>query len=171
MGAIRKTALPDLALLQRYRVPGCYSDCYTTTVPERVSHSAFVKAFYTSWLFVVERVILKYVAAKPSTNAQADQLANGATEHFAAWQVEDRTDDQLLLTDFRGRTRSWLMTRTEPAGGTRLYFGSAVTPTNHGKTGEPTLGLGFRALLGFHRLYSRALLSCARRSLVQGQFE
>ncbi len=48
---------------------------------------------------------------------------------------------------------------------TRLYFGSAVVPKRDSKTGEPRLGTGFRALLGFHQLYSVALLRAARRAL------
>ena len=60
--------------------------------------------------------------------------------------------ERLLMCDVAGSTRSWLM--TAPAGkGTRLYFGSAVVRSRQG-------GL-FRALLGFHQLYSRILLRAA----------
>jgi hypothetical protein len=48
---------------------------------------------------------------------------------------------------------------------TRLYFGSAVVPTMNPRTGSVALGLGFTALLGFHRLYSRALLAAASYKL------
>ena len=44
---------------------------------------------------------------------------------------------------------------------TRLYFGSAVVPELDAKTGQSSYGFGFHALLGFHRLYSRALLRSA----------
>jgi hypothetical protein len=44
---------------------------------------------------------------------------------------------------------------------TRLYFGSAVVPERNAKTGRVSFGFGFHALLGFHRLYSRALLRSA----------
>ena len=73
---------------------------------------------------------------------------------FAAWRVEDRAEDQLLLCDLPGRTRSWLMAASE---GTRtlLYFGSAIVP----------LSPGYRALLGFHKLYSRVLLRAAKSRL------
>jgi len=67
------------------------------------------------------------------------------------------------MCDFQSRTRSWLM--VEPgAASTRLYFGSGIVPRVDRRTGEKRMGPGFRALLGFHKLYSRALLAtaCAR---------
>jgi hypothetical protein len=72
----------------------------------------------------------------------------------------------LLLCDFLGNTRSWLMIEPHHEGGmTRLYFGSAVVPNTSRRTGQRRLGLRFRALLGFHRRYSRALLTAARSRL------
>lgn len=128
------------------------------------SHSAFVEAFYTTALFKVERLILAWFVARPSTDLQARQLAEGSTDSFAAWRVEGRAPDQLLLTDFVGRTRSWLMVAPVPGANarTRLYFGSAVVPRGHAGKGPPRMGLAFHALLGFHKLYSRLLLRAAR---------
>jgi hypothetical protein len=106
--------------------------------------------------------------SKPSTDAQAKQLAAGAIDSFAAWHVEKRSNDQLLLSDFRGRTRSWLMVAPlEAVNGarTRLYFGSAVIPVQSARTGKNTLGVVFRGLLGFHRIYSEVLLYAAKSRL------
>ena len=47
------------------------------------------------------------------------------------------------------------------SAGTRLYFGSAVVPERNAKTGQAKYGFAFHAMLGFHRLYSRALLRSA----------
>jgi len=72
------------------------------------------------------------------------------------------------MCDLYGRTRSWLMVTpvtTYGGPGTRLYFGSAVIPVKSAKTGGLTLGPGFRALIGFHRMYSKALLHAARSPL------
>jgi hypothetical protein len=118
-------------------------------------------------VFKLERWLLAALVAKPSTDRQARELAQGRIVEFAAWRVERRDGGQLLLSDFRGRTRSWLM--AEPLTGgeqtrTRLHFGSAVVPVA-GSSGEPRLGFAFSALLGFHKLYSRILLSAARRRL------
>ena len=127
---------------------------------ERRFHAQYVEAFYTTWLFKLERWILKWALSRPSTDAQARELAAGALERFSAWRVEGRADNQLLMRDeFTGRTHSWLMTEAR-AGGTRLYFGSVVL-----RRGDGRLGGSFGLLLGFHKLYSRLLLGAARRRL------
>ncbi|MEZ5462275.1 hypothetical protein [Dokdonella sp.] len=158
---------PADALLGRYLVDGSYTDCFAAAVSGDVEHAEFVAAFYTTWLFKLERLILKLAAAKPSSDEEAIELGRGTRDHFAAWRVEDRSSNQLMLCDFTGRTRSWLMSvrdleQKEPS--TRLYFGSAVVPRIDPVTGKASMGTGFRLLLGFHKLYSRLLLraACAR---------
>ena len=51
------------------------------------------------------------------------------------------------------------------AAGTRLYFGSAVVPVVSRQSAKAEMGFAFRALLGFHKLYSRALLGAASARL------
>ncbi len=166
MTSIQACPLPDGALLGVYT--GCYTDCYAVDVPGAFTHAQFVSAFYTTWLFKLERLVLKWVVNKPSTDTQAAQLAAGEISSFAAWHVEQRAPGQLLMCDFQRRTRSWLMVAVQEAGAapvTRLYFGSAVVPVKDKKTGQLKMGKAFSALLGFHKLYSRALLSAARSRL------
>ncbi|MBL8488912.1 MAG: hypothetical protein JNK22_17750 [Rhodocyclaceae bacterium] len=155
--------VPAGALLSRYGDgggrQGGFADAYAVVVAGTVTHADYVAAFYTTPLFRVERAILRWLAGRPSTDADARALADGA-ERFAAWRVEARAADQVLLADFTGRTRSWLAVEAV-AGGTRLWFGSAVVP----RGGERGPGFPFAALLGFHRLYSRLLLGAARRRL------
>jgi hypothetical protein len=132
-----------------------------------VTHADYVAAFYTGALFKVERRLLAWFVARPSTDVQARQLADGTLDAFAAWTVEARATDQLLMCDFQGRTRSWLMVAPvdgSPTPCTRLYFGSAVVPAATESPDRDRRRLMFRALLGFHRAYSRALLgaACAR---------
>src|SRR5690606_27974393 len=110
--------------------------------PRAVSQAAYVHAFYTTPLFRAERLVLQWLASRPSTDLQARQLASGATEDFAAWCVEARTERQLLLRDVTGRTRSWLMAAPrggnddgDGRGGTRLYFGSAIVPVTDPRSG------------------------------------
>jgi hypothetical protein len=168
MATIRSCQLPPDALLNRYLVSGTYADCYVTEVRHRVSHAEFVEAFYTTAVFKLERLILRLFVARPSTDTQARQLARGELSAFAAWSVEGRAPNQLLLCDLSGRTRSWLMVAAPEKAdftGTRLYFGSAVVPARSLKTGRTSLGPVFSALLGFHRLYSRVLLRAAGRRL------
>ena len=161
--------IPTVALLGKYANSGTYTDCFAVDIARSVSHAEFVEAFYTGRLFKLERLLLRMFLSKPSTDLQARQLAAGELNEFAAWTVEARTEDQLLLRAIDGRTRSWLMvSTTDVPGGTRLYFGSALLPgrkTGNASTGKPTMGFAFKALLSFHNFYSRALLSAAARRL------
>ena len=168
MPRIHSCKLPSDALLSRYRESGAYTDCYCADVQGVVSHAEYVEAFYSTWLFKVERQLLEWLVSKPSTDAQATALAAGRIDAFAAWNVEARSAAQLLLTDFQGRTRSWLMSAAVDVSGvpgTRLYFGSAVVPLVSRNTGRARMGTAFRVLLGFHKLYSRMLLGAARARL------
>jgi hypothetical protein len=165
---IRSCELPSDSLLKRYLASGAYADCYVTQVSRRVSHAEFVEAFYTTAVFKLERLLLRLFVSCASTDGQAGQLARGELSSFAAWSVEGRAPDQLLLCDFSGRTRSWFMVSPPENPDlicTRLYFGSAVVPVRSVKTGRTSLGPLFTALLGFHKLYSRVLLWAAERRL------
>jgi hypothetical protein len=89
-------------------------------------------------------------------------LAQGKTDKFAAWSVEN----QLLMCDFRSRTRLWLM--IEPVEGnnsTRLYLGSALVPVKNPKTGVSSFGLAFHTLGWFHKIYTVVLLFSAKSRL------
>ena len=168
MSSIQIGELPQDALLNKYKLQGAYTDCYFMDIPGTISQSQFVQTFYTTALFKVERNILALVASRPSNDMQATQLANGQTSSFAAWSVEDRCANQLLLCDFLGRTRSWLMsnaTGDRNSANTRLYFGSAVVPKSTGQFGEKSFGFAFHALKGFHSLYTRALMQAALTKL------
>jgi hypothetical protein len=115
MGSNRDFAapLPGIALTAGYRDAGDYTDCFVTDVARNITLREFIEAFYTTWVFRLERWILALLVSRPSTDAEVMELAAGARDTFAAWCVEARRDDQLLLTDYRGSTRSWLM--VEPA--------------------------------------------------------
>jgi len=167
VSVVRPQALPANALLVRYANSGGYADCFVADVPRAVSHTEYVEAFYTTWLFKLERLVLLLVA-KPSTDDHARQLARGESTTFAAWSVEARAPDQLLVCDYQGKTRSWLM--IEPgfekgAAKTRLYFGTGIVAVKN-KSGGRGLSLFFRALMPFHKLYARALLRAAHARLV-----
>ncbi|HUP93042.1 MAG TPA: hypothetical protein VM074_12420 [Solimonas sp.] len=165
MFSIDSCCLPDGALLAAYRRQGDYTDCFATGIARAVTHGEYVAAFYTTTVFKLERLILNWAVARPSTDNQAQLLGAGAVDRFAAWHVEERSDNQLLMCDFMGRTRSWLM--IEPLGNaeTRLYFGSAVVAKGPPRSGKPALGAGFSATLGLHRFYSQVLLRAAKARL------
>jgi len=168
MSSIQVCALPQKALLAKYAQGGNYTDCYAAEVARPVSHAEYVEAFYTTALFKLERLLLAWFGSKPSSDAQAKELASGVLGAFAAWRVEERSTNQLLMCDLNGRTRSWFMVTPAGSGSstvTRLYFGSAVVAVVDKQSGQAALGFTFKALLGFHKLYSRALLSAARSRL------
>lgn len=162
---VAEAALPPGALLGRYEAAGDYTDGFVVTVPGCVTQAAYVEAFYTTPLFRLERFVLATVVQRPSSDDDVRRLASGEAETFAAWTVEAREADQILLCDFQGATRSWLMSAPDPqAATTTLWFGSAVVR----RKGARRLGLGFRAMVPFHRLYARALLRAAVRRLAPG---
>lgn len=164
---IEPLSLPAGALLARYRdMPGCYTDCFSTSIDRPVSAAEFIEAFYTTTLFKCERFVLSLIG-RGCTDAQARALAAGQTDAFAAWTVEGRSANQLLVCDFAGATRSWFMAAPLADGrpGTRLYFGSAVVPQGRDKSGNPRQSVAFRLLLPIHGLYARALLRAAARKL------
>lgn len=151
-GTVAEAELPSDALLERYRTEGGHTDCYVAEVARAVDLGELITAFYTSRAFRPERWLLGTLLGKKANDADVARLAAGQTEQFSAWTVEARRGDEILLCDFQGRTRSWLMV-SPIAGGTRLHFGSAVVPAERRAD-----RLVFSALLGFHRWYSRALL-------------
>ena len=168
MPALQPCALPDDALLLKYAQGGGYTDCWTTDIARTASQAEYIEAFYTGFAFRLERALLAWLVSRPSSDAQVRELAAGRRERFAAWSVEARAPRQLLLADFQGRTRSWLMSAPAADGAaTRLYFGSAVVARIDRRTGKPRMGLAFAALLGFHRLYSRVLLRAAAARLMR----
>src|SRR3546814_5260648 len=116
--------------------------------------------FYATPIFKVGGWILGKVLQRPSTDQEAQLLAQGRITRFAAWSVEARQIDQTVLA--AGRTRSWLMALPvgTGSGATALFFGSSITPRERGG-----LGWQFSALLLFHKLYSRVLLASAVRRL------
>ncbi len=165
MAQILKSALPKDALLQTYSgKPGHYTDCYFAELPGDIDLETFVRCFYQGRLFGIERFILNIALNKPSDAKQLDNMLAGKSEKFAAWTVENRTHDQLLMCDYQKRTRSWFMVQATSTG-TCLYFGSAVVPVDYLHKAEKVAPFVFHALMPFHKLYSRLLLSSAARRL------
>ena len=162
MTSIEACELPHDALLRRYLGRGSYADCYVAKLARPVQQAEYVETFYTTAVFKLERLLLSWLIHRPSTDVQARELASGHLTSFAAWNVEARETNQVLLSDFQGRTRSWLMSAPSSGGrSTMLYFGSAMVPTVDQRSGQRKMGLAFQTLLGFHKLYSRVLLRAA----------
>lgn len=165
MFSIQRSAIPPNSLLYAYTTHGTYADAYSTEIVGNTSLPEYISVFYTSPLFRLERLILGITISRPSTDSQASQLADGDIDSFAAWRVEGRREDEILLCDISGRTRSWLKVVPVEDGSrprTRIYFGSAVVPARNLKSGKSSLGFVFWSLLGFHQIYSVMLLYSAK---------
>jgi hypothetical protein len=169
MLGITRINTPDEALLKTFRggaAPerwGHYTDCFCIRIPRAVSLEHFVIAFYGSWIFRLERLLLQMFLAAGSTQAQLRELARGSRAEFAVWYVGARSDSQLLMCDGYERTRSWLCVRPQE-GGTELLFGSGLAghPLQFADESRPAT---LRLLTRFHVLYSQLLLHAAARRL------
>jgi len=163
MNKIHKTDAPTESFLAQYATKtGAYTDCFYVDLPQAIRLQSYIKAFYTTPLFKAERFLLKIAASTSSTDQDIDDFLAKTSDHFAVWTVVQRSQTEMLLN--AGRTSSWFWT-DKTATGTRLYFGSAVTTRPNAKTGKAEMGFLFTALLGFHILYSRALLWSAAKRL------
>lgn len=156
----RTSTVPGDALLQRYVGAGAnYTDCFEVMSPGAVTLPDFIQAFYTTWLFRMERAVLTVAMRRKISDTDVQALARGA-DRFAAWTVEARADAQILLCDTAGHTRSYLAVSATDGSATRLIFGSAVVAR-----GDKPLGRGVTVLIPLHRFYSKALLRLAERKL------
>lgn len=142
---------------------GAYTDCFEVNHAAKVDLSAFVTAFYTTWLFRMERAVLRVVLRKPIRDSDVAALAQGRSDAFAAWTVEARGDGEILLCDIAGATRSYLAVEPQEDGTTRLLFGSAVVGRGSGE-----MPLVIRLTTPLHRFYSKALLRLAAGKLEVG---
>ena len=162
MTLVIKTILPEGALHAKHDASqGFHTDCFETEFDAEVTLSQFVEAFYTGRLFKCERAILRYTIKRPSTDAQAHEIAQGTITKFAAWDTEDRTETQLLMCDLSQSTKSWFMVEPLSGGSTRLRFGSVACP----KPGTTELPALVKPLMRFHELYSKLLIKGAVKRL------
>jgi hypothetical protein len=172
MSSVVQTAVPDFSLLRTFRAPikptawDQYQDCFTVAIDRPVTLAQFIHAFYTTVPFTLERLLIAALIGKSATILNVQALAAGQAQDFSAWIVLARTENQILLGDYRNSTRSWLAVAPQDANNyTRLYFGSGIRSVSDPTSGQPRMTWGFRALGGFHIRYSKVLLSAARRKL------
>ncbi len=157
---VQECSVPEGALLNAYvGRDGTYTDCFETAYAGQVDLPAFITAFYTTWLFRLERAVLSLALRKKIHDSDVVALAQGR-EAFAIWTVEARGSAEILLCDNAGTTRSYLAVAAQEDGTTRLIFGSAVVGRNTGQ-----LPLLVRLATPLHRLYSIGLLRLAARKV------
>lgn len=165
MLSVRKSEIPATALAQSYlEATMTRVDCYKISTPDQLSLEDFVGQFYRGRLFRFERIMIKIVTGHASSEAQLKALLAGESKTFSAWTESARTDSQLIMCDYQGRTCSWFMVEPNETG-TDLYFGTILKPTNYFKRGEWLSKPIFTAFLPIHGLYSRLLLSQAAKGI------
>jgi len=159
--SVKIGAVPIGGLLNAYAgQPGNYTDCFTLDIPKMVTLREFILVFFNTPVFRLERLLLGLFASRPSVREDVIDLASGASDTLAAWKVESRNKNQMLLAVGGGPIRTWLMVEQHPynSGTSRLYFGSAVLAVEQGPNAKLKIGKMFRLMLGFHNFYSRLLL-------------
>ncbi|MEM1132354.1 MAG: hypothetical protein AAGH53_05415 [Pseudomonadota bacterium] len=147
MSKIDSIAVPHDSLLAEFGPAHAYRDCFARCVSGHVSLADFIERFYCGRAFRPERLVLGLIG-RGASDTDAIRLASGEAQSFAAWNIVERRDREILLQDFRGATASWLSVRHH-GDTTTLLFGSWV--------GQPDRTI-VRALMPFHRWYSRVLL-------------
>jgi hypothetical protein len=157
----RACAVPRDALLCAYvDRAGTYTDCFEVMLPGEAGLHDFIEAFYTTWLFRLERAVLSIALRRRVRDHEVTALANAQADSFAVWTVEGREPTQILLRDLSGGTRSYLAVAGKQGGVTRLLFGSAVV----GRAGQD-FPVWLRATMPLHRFYAKCLLRLAERKL------
>ncbi|WP_462172004.1 hypothetical protein [Pseudoalteromonas xiamenensis] len=154
--------VPTTSLLGAYKQKRAFTDCYSMSVSIPVTLPQFIEAFYTTRLFKLERWLLAKALNIRSSDEQVSLLAQSSSTKFSAWQVESRSSSEILLAAWQ--TRSWLCVKPldDTTLSTTLYFGSAVISTRP----DGKFGLAFHMFGGFHRQYSKLLLSAAVKRVV-----
>jgi len=169
---IEKVTVPDHCLMATYRdTPGCVADNFQATLSRPVTLDAYIAAFFDTPLFRLERLILRLFAGRATTRADVEALAAGRADNFAMWHVVERSATEIMLAVDRSRIRTWLaiVPPEKPGEPTILRFGSAILPKSVSASGNGDVGFLFRALTGFHNLYSRLLLRAAIGALQDQQ--
>jgi len=174
MPKVIASELPSHALSTSYKEQGAFVDCYYIDITKDISLDKYIQAFYTTAIFKLERSLLSLATFKCTKDDEAIELSLEKSDSYSIWTVEGRQSNQIMLRDFTGNTRSWLMVEKSSGsdsnrdGGisTRLYFGSVVVPKGVTESGQGSFGVLFHLFGKFHQLYSKALINAAYRRLL-----
>lgn len=164
MALVRSGTIPTTSLLYEYEtVKGGYCDCYVVDTQGDANLQNYISVFFETWIFKLELKLLSLFGLNRDRPDQVKQLAEGCVKTFAAWKVEGRTENDLLLAVGTGPIRTWLRVEAHSENAVRFYFGSALLPLRTDRNGHPRLDAISMVLLPFHKLYSRILLRAAVR--------
>ncbi len=164
MALPHRTQIPPQSAFARYlEVPGAYADCYAIKVKGAAKLEGYTNAFFSTWLFRLELLVLRLFGSSNVTEQDRENLARGASDQFGLWRVETRDQDEMVLSVGDGPIRTWLRVqpdRDDPSA-TLLVFGSAVLPRHQNRDGTQRLDRITQALTPIHQAYSILLLRAA----------
>ncbi|MEO0370235.1 MAG: hypothetical protein AAF231_02160 [Pseudomonadota bacterium] len=172
MGKITAIPLPTNSFLNAAtQQTGCYADCFEVAVPctplkddLEAYFARYVFVFFDSWVFRLERRILRLAGKEGTHHEDIAALARAETGRMAAWITRERGQAELLLAVPDTPILTWLqVAQTDSA--LLLRFGSGILP----QTDKSRPHWGFRATYWAHRVYSRVLLHAAQADWARGK--
>lgn len=143
--SLRSSSITPEGLLGSASTP--HKDSYSITKSSDESDiKNYARAFYTSPLFKIERLILKYGLGYSITDEQILNTDFNIGDKVLLWEVVGRTKDEVMLrfkhNDFSGLT--WMKIEED-----KLKFGSGL---------DDATSISLKLSLAFHYLYSRMLI-------------
>lgn len=164
MYKVSRTRVPKNTLLKTYEaMEGSEADCFQVDVEGRPDIQRFIRIFFDTWVFRLERRVLSLMGVDYATTDDVIALAKGRQSSLAAWTTLERNANEIILAFDKPTGRTWLQVSTSDEGAetTRLSFGSALLPKRHSSKSKPAIGKLLKASLPIHRLYARILLAAA----------
>ena len=160
------TTLPKSAFLNDYEHrAGVYTDCFQTELPQRRHSRELHQRIFQHMALSHRTHDPQHSREKASLRRRYRAIGARHVKHNVRLAGFERRDaDQILLEVPQTPIRTWLM-RSSEGEKTQLYFGSAILPDAVDRNGNAKMPFLFHALLGFHKLYARALLFSAKRAL------
>ncbi len=81
-------SIPEGGLLQAFAdTDGNYTDCFQGNLPGHVTFQGFIEAFYTPWLFWLERAVLTVMLRRRITDQEVRALAQGLIAGISTCQT------------------------------------------------------------------------------------
>ena len=150
--SIKEVPLPPASILQHYfhqaknsnPNDGHFADAFQAQIPSNVAENVHhkgdkrlnvdscVRSFYSSWIFKIEKTIMKFILRQPEPDLSSFEIGKS----IYLWKVESRNDEEILLLwetgSFKGST--WFYFSQERSV---IMFGSSIqTPKNSNKRNQ-----------------------------------
>eukprot|EP00892_Ulva_mutabilis_P011547 jgi/Ulvmu1/8765/UM048_0020.1 len=149
-----------------------YTDCYTTPICRQsriVSHAgavdALCKAFFRSWPMKAELWLLSLSGSDSPTDDEIVRTQFAEEDSVSVFRVALRGPGEILFDSYQTFAFTWMSVYKDSDGYiSEVKFGSALTGAGYRGVPLQTYMI-YQALMPFHYLYSRVLLSQAAKQL------